>query len=50
MRAGEESASVRLRFLGLATACRLLTRKAKPGYWLRRLRETRRAAGGGGNA
>lgn len=49
-RAGEESAAVRLRFLGLATTCRLLTRKAKPGFWLRRLREAGRGAGAGGKS
>jgi glycosyltransferase involved in cell wall biosynthesis len=49
-RAGEEPTSVRLRFLARATACRMLTRKAKPGYWLRRLRESRRASDGGGKA
>ncbi len=49
-RAGGEDAAVRLRFLARATGCRLLTRKVKPGYWLRRFRESRWMANGGGEA
>ena len=37
----------RVRFSAAAAACRLLTRKAKPGYWLARLRAARASSRNG---
>lgn len=39
---GEDGPSARLRRTAVALACRVLTRKMSPGYWLARLRASRR--------